>query len=175
MGTLLNGSEQKFFDNVALEVLTLAGTPDPVLWKFFSVLPSTPISSVSGQIDCIYSDPVSGSKHYLAYSKGLMCYFEKPDSLFDATDQGLTEKNEGRMWLARKNLEALKVPLDVEGDHVTAGDIIQLWSKNKIRTWYFEVVQVEREGFENDSDVFTHYACNVVRNHNFKPERKIVL
>lgn len=178
MGTLLNSAEHVFFDNVALEVLRLAGTPDPILWKFYKILPPSLLSSVSGQIDCIYEDPGNGSKHYIPFGTAtgnpVLCYFEKPDALTDVNDNGLVQRFEGRIWFSRKNLENLKVPLDDDANHMSPGDIIQLWSKNKVRSWYFEVIRAEREGFENDSDVFTHYACDVVRNDNFIPERKIV-
>jgi hypothetical protein len=181
MGILLNSREHRFFDQIGLEVLRLAGTPDPVLWKFYKILPVSVDSSVFGQIDCLYKEPYPESQHYLTFGNAahphhphLLCFFEKPDTLTDVNDGGgLVERFEGKMWFSRRNLEDLKVPLDTDQNHITPGDILQLWARNKLRTWYFETIRVERDGWEHDSDVFTHYNCDMVRNDSFDPERKI--
>jgi hypothetical protein len=181
MGSLLNSAEQKFFDNVALEVLTLAGTPSPILYKFSKTGYATAsnITSVSGLIDCLYEEPriptrlPSGSKlqRYTPYQ--VLCYFERPTHVIDAQDNGLVERTEGKFWFSRLDLENKKVPLNEHGYHVQPGDVIELWSKITNKYWYFDIITAERDGFEHDSEVWTHYECEAVRNESFSPERKI--
>lgn len=180
MGTLLNSNEQRLFDSVALEILTLAGTHSPVLWKFSKTGGATAsnIMSVSGLIDCLYEEPrmpsslPANSKLKLYTPYNVLCYFERPTDTYDATDSGLAERREGKIWLSRLNLENVKVPLNEHLNHVQPGDVIQLWSKTK-KSWYFDLITAERDGFENDSEVWTHYECEIVRNESFDPERKI--
>lgn len=169
MGTLLNGREKILFDQTALEVMTLAGTESPVLWKWVERVGR---AAVSGLFDCLYEEPAEGSKHYAPFK--VLCYFEGKDRSTDVSDDGLVARTDGRITFVRKNLEDAKVPMDEEANHIAEGDIIQLWSGNKLRTWYFEVISVNRDGWQNDSDNFTLYVCDVARNESFTPERKIV-
>lgn len=175
MGTILNGREQKLFDNISVELLKIAGTDGSILWKFIE-FPSGTDPELA--VDCLYEEPVptyystdaSKVKHYKQFK--VLMHFEEPTTQVDAGDAGLIERNEATFWFARKDLENQKVPLNSNGDHIGVGDIIQFFSKGK--TWYFEFVNTERTGFENDSDVWTHYRADGVRNLSFKPEQKIV-
>lgn len=169
MGTLLDGSEFRLFDGIAEEVMRLAGTSCPVLWKLSEKI----VSSVSGVTDCLYEEPVAGKKIYIPY-RDILCFFDAKEKNSDVGDEGLIERFEGRVFFVRADLEKHKVPLNDNKDHISEGDIIQLWANNKLRTWYFKIVQVNRDGWQNDSDVFTHYSCDVVRNVSFTPEEQIV-
>lgn len=181
MGTLLSSNEQKFFDSIAVEVAVLAGTSTPILWKFSHSGGATAsnVSSVSGLVDCLYEEPrvpstlPDGSKLMLYKPYKVLCFFERPSQVIDARDEGLVERTEGKFWLIRKDLEDKRVPLNEHGYHVQAGDVIELWSKFSQKKWYFEVISVDRDGFEHDSEVWTHYECDAVRNESFSPERKI--
>lgn len=166
MGRLLNGKEKKLFDRTSVEILSLAGADDPILWKFVAHVPG------QADIDCLYKEPVEGSKHYFAYK--VMCHFEEPEHSANSTDDGLETRLDGRVWFARKNLEDVKVPANTFGEHVSVGDIIQLFSKSIKTTWSFDILNVARSQFEHNSDVWTHYVCDVARNYSFTPERKIV-
>lgn len=168
MGTLLTGIERSLFDNISLEVMTLAGTDSPILWKFAERVGN----AVSGYADCLYEEPVSGSKHYIPFK--VLCYFEAKDRSIEVGDDGLVGSTAGRITFVRKNLENARVPLDENANHISEGDIIQLWSQNRLRTWYFDIINVNRDGWQNDSDNFTQYVADVVRNDSFTPERKIV-
>jgi hypothetical protein len=175
MGSLLNGKERAFFDSVNQEIVRLAGTDDPVLWKFYKSLPAS-LATVANS-DCLYEEPVAGSKNYISY-KGtptvpLLVSFEQPTRTEEAGDNGLVTRFESRITIPRSNLEQLKIPVDDLSNHIGVGDIIQVWSKSK-HSWYFEVINVERDGFENDSDVWTQYSLECVRNENFVPEKKII-
>lgn len=169
MGTLLNGSERILFDGVAQEVMRLVQTNDPILWKFVSAVGC---ASVSGTTDCLYEEPIQNSKHYIPYK--VPCFFESKVKSDDVDEAGLVQRVDGTIHFVQQDLVLAKVPLDEQKNHLSSGDIIQLWSKNKVRTWYFEIVSVNREGWQNDSDNFTHYVCDVIRNESFTPERKIV-
>lgn len=185
MGSLLNSKEQTFFDQTSIEVLTLAGTDTPVLWKFNKTGGATAatIDGVSGLIDCLYEEPripsqagVKGTpsaKLFLYTPYNVLCFFERPQFINNATEMGLQQRSEGKMWFSRKNLESVNVPLNSLGYHLDAGDIIELWSKTAKIPWYFEMINVERDGFEHDSSIWTHYECEVVRNESFSPERKL--
>jgi hypothetical protein len=98
--------------------------------------------------------------------------FEKPDRIEEVGDNGLTTRLDGKMFVSRKNLEELKIPKDSFGYHISVGDIIQLFSKST-NTWYFEVINVDRDGFEHDSEVWTQYELGVARNQSFTPEKKL--
>jgi len=188
MGTLLNSTEQTFFDQTAIEVLTLAGTDSPVLWKFNKTGGATAatIDGVSGLIDCLYSEPripsqagekgTPSAKLLLYTPFNVLCFFERPQFINNATEMGLQQRSEGKVWFSRKDLETAKVPLNSLGYHLDAGDIVELWSKSPSPSkvpWYFEIINVERDGFEHDSMFWTHYECEVVRNESFSPERKL--
>lgn len=183
MGSLLNSKEQRLFDSIALEVLTLAGTPTPVLWKFSKTGFATAgeLSSVSGMIDCLYEEPrvpsllPSTSKLEMYKPYNVLCYFERPNSIVETSEQGLVDRTEVKFWFSRLDLENKKVPTSGKGEHVDVGDVVQLWSSYTKKTWYFEVINVERDGFEHDSEVWTHYECSAIRNESFSPERKVSL
>ena len=167
MGKLLNSKEKAFFDKINFELMALAGHDYVVLWKFSPVLKKNPSNP---SIDCLYEEPAVNSRHYTSYS--VMGFFEQPDSQTDVGDNGLIERVEGRFWFNRKDLEQRKVPVDEHGDHINPGDIIQIFPKGQ--EWYFEVVNANRDGFEHDSEVWTQYSCDVVRNESFSPERKLL-
>lgn len=168
MGILLNGHEKNLFDSVALEILNLAGTESPILWKFAEKVGR----AVSGFSDCLYEEPIDGSKHYVPFR--VLCYYEAKDRNTEVTDDGLVQTTAGRITFVRRNLEEARVPMDENANHISEGDIIQLWSQNRLRSWYFEITNVNRDGWQLDSDVFTLYVADVVRNDSFTPERKIV-
>lgn len=168
MGKLLNGLDSPLFDTIAMEVMALAGTDSPILWKFAERVGN----AVSGFSDCLYEEPIDGSKHYIPYR--VMCYFEAKDRSTEVGDDGLVGSTAGRITFVRKNCEIARIPMDENANHISEGDIIQLWSNNKLRTWYFEITNVNRDGWQHDSDNFTLYVTDVVRNDSFTPERKIV-
>lgn len=169
MGLLLNNKERNLFDSIAVEVMLLSGTEDPVLWKFYERVPG---AAVIGQVDCLYEEPVSGSKHYVPYQ--VMCFYEEKEQTQDVSDDGIVDTSTGKVHFVRKNLIDKKVPEDETGNHVNPGDIIQLWSKNKRYTWYFDIINVVRTGWQLDADNWVSYACDVTRNESFTPEKKII-
>lgn len=165
MGILLNDSEAAWFDNTALEITTLAGVDNTVLWHFVAF----PVGSVSGTVDCLYSEPQPGSKHYFPFK--VLGWFEAPTMTQEASELGLDIYSEGRFYFVRKDLENNKVPPDDLGNHVSPGDIVQIFRKGKF--WYFDLKNIERTGWANDSQVWTHYVCDMIRREDFNPERNI--
>lgn len=169
MGTLLNGAEKTFFDAISVEVLRLAGVDNCILWKFtaFPVING----SVSGSVDCLYGEPTIGTNplHYKKFN--VLALFQEPSHVTDALDTGELLKIEGRIYFARKNLEVAKVPANTFGDLVEPGDIVQIFLKG--RFWYFDLANVERTGWVTDSQEYTHYVADMVRNSDFLPEQKL--
>lgn len=165
MGTLLGGREKFLFDRRNIEVLRLAGTQKTILWAFTS-------HSVSGDADCLYEEPIQGSQHYFPFK--VLCWFEQPSQSAESTEEGRSNVVDGIVYFSRKDLENRKVPLDAENHHVRVGDIVQLFSHDKVRTWYLQVKNVERDGFVNDSEFWTQYKCEVIKYDQFEPERLIV-
>jgi len=169
MGTLLNNSEQTFYDQVNVEVLTLAGTDNLILWTF-----TKPTSMA--EIDCLYGEPIVdangpvGTNYYPFEVLGL---FQKPVRTSDGTPHGLDITRDGVIYFSRKNLEDKNVPATSEGDRVKEGDVFELFSNIPDKRWFFELKKVERDGWENDSDVWTQYICDFVRHDSFIPERKL--
>jgi hypothetical protein len=165
LGTLLNGKEKKLFDSINLEMMTLAGAQrvckDILLWAF-----QTPTTSTHK--DALYDEPNSKAS-YKSYS--VKIFFERPITETSATDEGLEQSFSGRAWFSRKDLELAKVAKDYKGNHVKEGDTFELFHKgNRI---FYEIINVDREGIVNDSDVFTQYTVDFVRRQHFIPERKL--
>lgn len=185
MGLLLNGGEKFLFDDRNVEILRLTGVDDCVLWHFIAyptaeliaALPPDaqayiPLDSVSGGvIDCLYDEPMSGSKHYAPFK--VLGYYEEPTLTDTVADSGSDFVFEGRMWFSRKNLEDAQIPPEpVHNDLVQVGDIAQIFKAG--RYFYFEIRNITRTGWVHDSQEFTQYVCDVVRNDSFVPERKIL-
>jgi hypothetical protein len=166
MGTLLGEREIFLFDQRNVEVLRLAGTPNAVLWAFASY-------SVSGDADCLYEEPIPGSNHYFPFK--VMCWFEQPSAAAESSDEGRQNVLDAVFYFSRKNLETINVPLDSDKNHVRVGDIVELFSKDKVKRWFFQIKNVERNGFLNDSRYWTQYKCEAIRYDQFNPERQLDL
>jgi hypothetical protein len=168
VGTLLNDRERYLFDSIALDLLRLVCVNNCILYKFNAY------PSVSGYspVDCLYGEPVEGlnPEHYKPYQ--VLAYFQEPSHSTDGTDGGEQKIIDGRIFFARKNLEQLRIPANSMGDLVDAGDIVRLFRQGVF--WYFDLRNIERTGWVNDSQVYTHYACDVIQNTDFLPERKIL-
>lgn len=166
MGTLLTDKEKALFDSINVEILKLAGAEDKdsgpvILWSF-----TPPIQT--GAKDPLYVEP-NPRAIYAPFK--VKASFEIPIRDFSATDEGIDIRTSNTVWFSRKDLEDSGLPLDDQGDLVKIGDIFELFSQGK--KIYFELRVVNRHGFVNDSQVFTQYQCEFVRNDDFIPERKI--
>jgi hypothetical protein len=186
MGSLLNDREKFFFDSRNIEVLKLAGAENSVLWSK-SVNPyqlsqdlfGSAASGISG-MDCLYgesnpiiSGTVDGKQHGYFKYYDVLALFEEPSITFDVTVLGAEEVADAIIWMSRKDLDNHKVPRDTGGDYVKAGDIVQLFSKDKKETMYYSVINANRTGYVNDSKTFTQYKLDCVRSTSFVPERLI--
>jgi hypothetical protein len=168
MGSLLGKSEKALFDQINSEVYVLAGTDQVHLWKWYSFIGN--LASVSGGIDLMYGEPVYGSKHYEPYK--VIAFFERPSFSADSTSEGLQNIKEGRVQISRKICENRKVPKDKNGYHIQIGDIFEFFRHG--RTFFFEVKNMELDGWINDQDTWTQYLLDVVYNETFTPQRKLV-
>lgn len=168
MGRLLHKREQSLFDKINAEVYQLAGAEDVVLWKWNKYF--GPASGVSGYVDCIYGEPIPGTKHYVQYK--IIAYFERPTQIVETSDEGLFTVKEARVFVSRIILERAKVPKNHELEHIAIGDIFEFFRKGK--KFYFEVRNVEKDGWINDQDTWTQYIADVVLNSTFAAEQKLV-
>jgi hypothetical protein len=127
---------------------------------------------VSGSaIDCLYGEPVIGSKHYIPFK--IMAFFEKPTELADNLEGGLAKTTDSIVTISRKHLEIKKVPIDsMSGDRVKEGDIIQFFKGGQ--QLFFEARNVERDGWVNDSEVWTQYILDCVNTTSFTPDEKLL-
>lgn len=162
MGLLVNAKEKALFDKVSNEVFKLAGVEECILWRF-------KVREKQHPADLLYMEPVQDAKHYESYR--VLGIFEEPSQTQDATDEGLQGVTEIKIYFNRKNLEDARVPVGYDGDYVDVGDIIQIFRRG--RFLYVEARNVERTGWVNDSQEFTQYVVECVRNDSFIPERKI--
>lgn len=162
MGLLVNSKEKALFDKVSNEVFRLAGVEECVLWRF-------KIREKNHPIDLLYMEPTQDAKHYESFR--VLGFFEEPSQAQDATDEGLQGVTELKIYFNRKNLEDARVPLGPDGDFVDVGDIIQIFRRGKLL--FVEAKNVERFGWVNDSQEFTQYMVECVRNDSFIPERKL--
>lgn len=166
MGSLLGGREKFMFDGRNVEVMRLAGAVPVILWSFQKY-----IAGVTGALDCLYGEPVVGSKHYIPYK--IYAFFEKPTQLADTLVGGLVQTNDARVYLSRKDLENKKVPKEYpDGDMCKVGDIIQFFRNGKVM--YFEARNVERDGWVNDSEHYTQYLLDCVNTTSFTPDQKLL-
>jgi len=172
MGTLLKKGEQVLFDNVNVEIQTLAGVGDGncILWKFLKVPPGAQGVGVSGFIDCLYGEPVLASRHYQPYK--INAYFERPTQDADATDEGMTVTKTSKVTISRKGVEIAKVPASSNRQHVNVGDILEFFRKGN--AFFFEVKNCEQDGWINDQDQWTQYLADVVNINYFTPDRKLL-
>lgn len=146
----------------------MATAADVLLWQWIPYAGC--VSSVSGSIDLMYGEPIAGSKHYIPYR--IHAFFERPTNSFETPDEGLQNIKESRIIVSRRIAERAKVPADKEGFHVRVGDIFQFFRRGK--GFMFEVKNVEKDGWINDSDTWTQYVADVVYNSTFTPDRKLV-
>lgn len=155
------------FDDRSVEVLRLAGAVPVTLWHFVKY---PKIGSVSGFVDCVYGEPIQGTKHYLPYK--VLAYFERPTQLAEGLDDGLVNTDDSIVYFSRRDLENKKVPLDpVSQEHVQVGDIVQFFKGQ--REFFLEVRNVEKDGWINDSEWWTQYRCDTVVNSAFVPDNKL--
>jgi len=167
MGSLLGKREKLLFDSRNLEVLRLAGAEPITLWHFVKY---PKVGSVSGFVDCLYGEPLPDTKHYLPYK--VLGWFEQPSQLIEGMDEGYQNTDDFIVYFSRKDLENKKVPINpVSFEHISVGDIIQIF-KGGIE-FYLEVRNVEKDGWINDSDVWTQYRCDTIQNSSFSPALKL--
>jgi len=95
------------------------------------------------------------------------------------TENGMTVRWQGNIWIARKSLEDANIPAPLEGD------VIKYWD-NKFFVehgvnaeegveggYYFDIINVDDDGHVHDSDHFVGLTITVMRRTEFTPERRL--
>ena len=126
--------------------------------------------------DPLYDEPID--REWLGPYK-LKAWVEYIAGSPQMTENGMTVRWSGTMWIARKTLEDAGVPAPLEGD------VIKYWD-NKFFTehgvnaeegvhggYYFDIINVDDHGHVHDSGHFVGLTINIMRRTEFTPERRL--
>ena len=75
-----------------------------------------------------------------------------------------------RIYVAVNHLLKALVSRDANNELVAEGDVIKIHSRGEWRE--YDIIQVSRTGWINDTDKFTGYELDVVRRDKYTPDRK---
>lgn len=148
MGFLLDDYEKDFMSGIAREIINLSGTTI----RHYSMQRSNMV------IDPIYNEPVQGDWDYTVYE--YRAYFEKGELSIEAEESGVVNVYDARSIVAKQEI------LDKQGQAPKIGDKIEVYGI------FYDVVQVGKQGYINDTSEFVQYELLLKRNDTFKPERR---
>ena len=160
--------ERPLFDAFTTEHVDIHGTLIG-LWK---------LNVSKSAIDPLYSEPTQRvyDGPYI-----LKAWIEYPPSDPVATEDGYSLEYQHSAWIPRAPLEALGVK-----SSPNMGDIIQFWDKPYYADnstlkpdtpqgsgYFFELIDVDEDGYMFDSTEFAGWTLQIRRNTRFTPERKL--
>lgn len=162
----LDESESWMFDNIAQES-TSGVAVDLVLY---------PLSRKKSTIDPLYGEAIEFAFSGPFKVRG---FVEKPQVSTEVRAEGLRQSFPGTIWIPRINLEQAGVPTPRESDVLGFWEI-PYWMNdgvtNKASTiarYFFNVTNVEEDGFVFDGPYFTQFKLSITRNTEFVPERRV--
>lgn len=159
MGRLRNGYESELFLGVAEEVVDLFGMEEVILYRLD---PDGICADYSG----VYGE-VTTDRQYKAYKT--KAHYQEITDDFQISEMGETNIYNSTVFFALRHLKGSGVPVDETREYIGEGDfVIFFWRGERIA---FDVIDVKREGYVNNSDTFVGYTCQVKRNTRFVPER----
>ena len=163
MGKLRHAEDQAFFHSVAEEVVDLFGVDDAVLYRFASADNQT-------TRDPLYDEPSLGhTVKYTPYTVSLM-FFDYTDTP-EVSAGGFLETVQAKGYISLAHLEKAGVPVDDHLSHVAEGDIVAIHTGSSQKIIY-DIIDVTRTGWVNDSSVFTAYDLSLKRSTKYLPDRK---
>ncbi len=126
-------------------------------------------------------DPVYGEAIAHNFSKAfkIFGYLSWPNPSFDAREDGTHTTFTGSLWLARKELEDVGMPLPREGDVVRFWDTayynFAAANDRKVEGagMFFDVFECKDDGHLFDSPYFVGFKLDIKRRTEFGPERKL--
>lgn len=160
MGTLLDDSEQEFFDCIASEITEMAGEPV----NYYS------LNRAKTKIDPLYGEATDrkweGPFRVMAYVQ-----FPNPEVIAD--EHGFGFDFDGMVTIPRTNLDKLKAPYPFEAD------VIEMWrtpyhdADSLGQGLFFDVIKVQNDGHINDSPIFVQFKLTLKRRTQFGAERRL--
>ena len=94
-------------------------------------------------------------------------------------EEGMVVRWEGRIWIARKELEDTGTPAPLEGDMIKYWDD-KFFAEHGVNAqsgvhggYYFDVINVDDDGHVQDDGHFVGLTINVLRRTEFTPERRL--
>lgn len=162
MGRLRSDYERPLFLGISEEVVDLFGVDDTVLFRF-----SSAIAENHAVEDALYSEP-STTVQYKQYR--IKCLYVDRKNTEQASDNGIEYEASNQIYVSLNHLLKAQVLPDQQGDLVGAGDVIGI----SLRDQYFEydIIEVNNDGYINNSDKFTGYILTVKRRDKYISERK---
>ena len=155
------------FDSIASEMNNIAGT----------AIDYYALDKQKTKRDALYDEPI---QYVWRGPYKLKAYVTWPESTPDAREEGMKSDFEGTTaWLARADIEGLRMPYPQEGD------IIRFWAVPYFNSagvdglavpnagYYFDCLDVDDDGHIFDQASFVGFKIELKRRTEFTPERKI--
>lgn len=160
MGRLRDDFENPLFQGAAEEVVELFGMSDVVLYRHTAV-------DQTGITDPLWNEPTTTIRY--AEFKIQAMFMDWQEDM-EVTEAGQHQEFRNRIYVAVNHLLKALVPRDANNELVAEGDVIKIHSRGEWRE--YDIIQVSRTGWINDTDKFTGYELDVVRRDKYTPDRK---
>lgn len=162
----LDDSESAFFDSIAQEHVQAHGTE---LYFWHQDLEES-------TRDPLYDEPID--REWRGPYK-IMGWVEYMAGQPQMREEGMVVRWEGRIWIARAELEEKGAPAPLEGD------VLKFWDNTFFEEhgvnaeegvhggYYFDVINADDDGHVFDTGHFVGIVLNVLRRTEFTPERRL--
>ena len=162
----LDGRDAAMYDHFAQEHVNASGTTI-LLWH----------QDLEESLrDPLYDEPID---RVWAGPYKLKAWVEYIAGTPQMREEGMTVRWEGRIWVARKELEDTGTPAPLEGDVIKYWDN-KFFAEHGVNAeegvhggYYYDVINVDDAGHVQDSDHFVGLTINVLRRTEFTAERRL--
>ena len=162
MGRLRSECDLAYLRKISAETVDLFGVDDAILYKIDA-------DARCRTKDALYSEPSDGLA-FVAYK--IKANFTEIADTHEASELGETDVFTNVAFVSWNLLEQAGVPLDDIGDHISEGDLIELFYKGA--RLIYDIKQVDRAGYHNNTQYWTGYNLTLDRNSKYYPDRKIL-
>lgn len=159
--------EQALFDSYAQEQVNISGTSVDY-WA---------IDVHGSKKDPLYGEP---TERAFAGPFKLIGAFSAPSVDPTMEEFGLNGKWAADIWIARKTFEDANAPIPTEGDVLRTWNIpyylqtsTMEWKPVPGSGYFFNVIQLQPDGYVGDSPIFVGYKMRLERRAEFTPERRL--
>jgi hypothetical protein len=164
MGRLRSGKDAEYFCRVAAEVTELYGTSDAILYRYFG----KEDENLTGK-DPIWDEPTT-TAFFESYPLPIQ-WFDYA-SISNASEHGRDQEIDATAYITVTHLVAASVPLDPDKEYVAAGDTLAIHTDCGNERIEYDIIQINRDGWVDSSDVFVGYSIELKRRDKYVPERK---